>query len=70
MERRRRSGNPSSIRAERTSGAENTGRAVHGWTLPLMYVMIFAAGTVLFLLIWGKETQNLIQALIKLVVKG
>ena len=69
MERRRRSGNLSPI-PEEVPVPESADRASPAWTLPLLYVLIFAAAMILFLLFWGKDTQNLIQALIKLVVKG
>ncbi len=66
----RRSEDPSPIQEERATVPESADRVFPGRTLPLLYVLILAAAMMLFLLIWGKETQNLIQALIKLVVKG
>ena len=66
----RRSEDPSPIQEERAAVPESADRVSPGRTLPLLYVLILAAAMMLFLLIWGKETQNLIQALIKLVVKG
>ncbi len=40
------------------------------WWLPLVYALPFAAAGAVAALLWGRDIRNLIQVLIKLVVKA
>ncbi len=46
------------------------GKGKFAWHLPLIYALIFAALVATAVLMWGKDIRNIIQVLVKLVVKA